>query len=323
MELSNSGRRPAEGPLPPPPSVPFPLKPALIPHRLKDKSKWFVTTSDAAVILFILRMRWETMTIIARELLARGSPFRTVEERDVALADRPPSGSQGLGPCKGRFKPTVYDCVAYLETRNQLLLSTQGRTVRLVGGLVGRIAAGVVPDVRVLEGPAVGDELVGFKGKKVYVDSDDLVLELSLDVVSGIYRIWVSQERTNRFAHMSFWPKHSAFKNSGLYFSQWLPDAEACYQDRLEVLESAEEHNLLSFTEWSGKVKDNTSASLQAVRVWLRTLSVIKCFRYNEATSAHVRLLMDHFQLALVVFFFVLGSLVYLTASDPGRPLPT
>ena len=43
--------------------------------------------------------------------------------------------------------------------------------------------------------------------------------------------------------------------NSGLYCPQRLPDAEAFYQDRFEVLESAEKRNHLNSREWSMKAK--------------------------------------------------------------------
>lgn len=251
VEIINRGRKPTEGPIPPP-SL-FLLKPALTFHRFKDKSKWFVATPDATVVLLVLRMRWESMTVIARELLARGIPFRTVEERFRAPLDHPRSGSYGLGSCKEGFQATSDDYLAYVEAKNRLLSSTQGRAVRLVGGLVGRIAAEVVPEVRVLEGPAVGDEVVGFQDDKVYVD--DLVLESSLDVVAGVYHVRVAQERANRVALKSFWPRHSTFIKSGIYCSQWLPDAEAFYQDRVDVLQSDEKRNLLTSSEWHPKMK--------------------------------------------------------------------
>jgi len=93
----------------------------------------------------------------------------------------------GLGSCKEEFQAISDNYLAYVEAKNWLLLSTQGRAVCLVGSLVGRIVAEIVPDVRVLKGLAVGDKIVGFQDDKVYIDN--LVLELLLDVVAGIYHV--------------------------------------------------------------------------------------------------------------------------------------
>jgi len=68
----------------------------------------------------------------------------------------------GLGSCKEEFQATSDNYLAYVEAKNWLLSSTQGHAVCLVGSLVGRIVAEIVPDVRVLEGLAVGDKIVGF-----------------------------------------------------------------------------------------------------------------------------------------------------------------
>ena len=180
-----------------------------------------MVTPDAMVILLVLQMQWESMTVIAHELLARRILSCTVEERYRAPLDQPPSGLYGLG------------------------------------GLVGRIAAEVVPDIRVLEGPAVGDGVVGFQDNKVYIDN--LVLELSLDVVTGIYHVRVVQECANQVALKSFWLRHSTFIKSEIYCSQWLPDAKTFYQDRVDVLQSEEKCNLLTSLEWHLKMKNKNN----------------------------------------------------------------
>jgi hypothetical protein len=150
------------------------------------------------------------------------------------------------------FKPTLEDFSAYERTRDDLLKSSYGRSVRLVGGLVGRIAAEIVPEQHVLDGPSLfRAEVVGRHGGLEFVD--DAVQDEQLDIVSGVY--FVSATDNDTESHLSWWPKHTTWvMHSGLEAGQWLPMAEEWYQTRLATLRAGR-LDLVNSSQWKVKVK--------------------------------------------------------------------
>jgi len=160
------------------------------------------------------------------------------------------SKSHALGIRHPGFVPAQADFDAYLEERDRILQSPSGRALRLRGGIVGRIAADVVPEVRVLDGPSDADEIVGSFGDTVFVD-DGIDLE-TLDVVCGVYYVKVLISSDKAFTHSSFWPKQWVWESTGLSGDQWLPEAEAFYQVRLANFK-AKTFEIKGSTYWKGK----------------------------------------------------------------------
>ena len=155
------------------------------------------------------------------------------------------------------------DFDAYLEERDRILQSPSGRALRLRGGIVGRIAAEVVPELQVLDGPGEPNEVVGSFGNTVFVD-DGVDLE-TLDVVCGVYYVKVLANSTQTFTHSSFWPKQWIWESTGLSGDQWLPQAEAFYQTRLAKFK-AKEFEIRKSTYWKENTKFHQKHTQRVLR---------------------------------------------------------
>ncbi|TFK59272.1 hypothetical protein BDN72DRAFT_739393, partial [Pluteus cervinus] len=128
-----------------------------------------------------------------------------------------------LGVRPEDWKPRREDYQAYIQVRDNLLRSTVGRVARLRGGIVGRIAAEVVPDHRVLRGPQAPQEIIGTSEDYIYVD--DGISEDHLDLICGVYFVAKDKNR----AQLSWWPKQSTWVKMGYFGDQWLPSSEDFY----------------------------------------------------------------------------------------------
>ncbi|KAF8870791.1 hypothetical protein CPB84DRAFT_1692765, partial [Gymnopilus junonius] len=100
----------------------------------------------------------------------------------------------------------------------------------LLGGLVGRIASKVVPDIKIWEGPSLTHkELVAVHGDKIFID--DKADYVKVEIVCGVYL--QLEEASMTASHLSWWPKHDVWMGSGYAIPQWSPDTEKFYQDWL------------------------------------------------------------------------------------------
>ena len=223
------------------------------PAGSPDPSPWFVAIRSATAVLLVYRSTWTTMHEIGRGLLELGIPFRTVVERDhQSVGELLRSKTKGLGSRPKRFQPTQEDFSAYETARDDILRSSYGRSIRLLGGIVGRLAAEVVPDHDVLDGPGlVRVEVVGRHGPKDFVD--DAVGNEQLDIVSGVYLVDAGTSSSTA-SHSSWWPKHHTWEASGLASDQWLPAAEEWYQKRLSNIRD-DKLKLQNATEWKQNLK--------------------------------------------------------------------
>ena len=227
------------------------------PKGSRDQLSWFVATTSSTAVLLVYRMGWTTMLQIGSGLLERGIPFRTVVERErehqpVKKALR--SKTKGLGSRPHGFTPTREDLIAYMSARDDILRSGYGRSIRLLGGIVGRLAVEVVPNYDVLDGPNLVDvEVVGRHGDVEFVD--DAVGDEQLDIVSGVYLVKsTSNSHNHQESHSSWFPKHGTWLASGLASNQWLPLAEDWYQRRLSAFEKGT-FKLETGTSWKSSTK--------------------------------------------------------------------
>lgn len=215
------------------------------PRGSRHPSPWFIATNCATVVLLVYRSTWVTMVEIARGLLELGIAFYTVEPRPRSMAphSRWRNRSRGLGRRPRDFTPVEQDYVAYLHARNYLLRTAYGPAIRRHGGIVGRLAAEIVPDIEVLNGPAVCDAIIGYDGDYVYVDDD--VSDEMLDIVCGVYHV----TEITAVSQQSWWPKHTTWFNLGYSNVQWLPDAEYFYARRLAGF-NHHQWSLITATQW-------------------------------------------------------------------------
>jgi hypothetical protein len=115
-----------------------------------------------------------------------------------------------------------------------------------LGGIVGRLAAEIVPDYEILDGPYLTKAVVvGTHGNMEFVD--DLVEPYELDIVSGVYHVDGNSRECG--SQMSWWPKQGTFLATGYAGDQWLPRAEEWYQKRLSELRSGK-FTLQTATKW-------------------------------------------------------------------------
>ena len=226
------------------------------PPNSSDPSSWFIATTSATAVLMVYRSEWNTMFEIGQGLLEYGVPFHTVVERkrqDVQKVFR--SRATGLGQRPEGFKPERADFAAYESARDDILRSRSGRAIRLLGGIVGRMAAEIVPDCEVLDGPYLTNVVVvGTHGDQEFVD--DAVEQHELDVVSGVYHVDGKFKEVS--SHMSWWPKHATFLSTGYAGDQWLPRAEDWYQTRRDELRSGK-LTLLPSSKWEKNHKFNAA----------------------------------------------------------------
>jgi len=126
--------------------------------------------------------------------------------------------------------------------------------MRLLGGIVGRLAAEVVPDYDILDGPNLVDvEVVGRHGNSEFVD--DAVGDEQLDIVSGVYFVKsTSNSHNKQESHLSWFPKHGTWLASGLAGDQWLPLAEEWYQSRLSAFDNGT-FRLETGTAWKSSIR--------------------------------------------------------------------
>jgi hypothetical protein len=204
-----------------------------------DTSPWFIATPSATVVLLVYRKGWTTMVEIGRGLLEMGIPFRTVVERICSepRAERKlTKNTSSLGVKPYRFEGLqAEDFAHYEECCRKVLESSSGRAIRLRGGIVGRIASEVVPDLDVLDGPTFCDELVGHHGELEF--RDDRVVEMELDIVCGVYSVNATAGGSVK-THSSLWPKQSTWEKCGLAGDHWSPASEEFYKSRRAAFSS-------------------------------------------------------------------------------------
>jgi hypothetical protein len=219
----------------------------------KDPSTWYVATSSPTAVLFVFRRRLLTMHAIATAFLDLGIPFHTVVERMKEDAPVPPYRyrPRGLDARLKGFKPSESDYLAYIQSRDEVFKSPRARILRLRGGIIGRLALEAVPNVVVLDGPSFCDEVIGHTDNTVFVD--DFITENDVDIVSGVYRVAVT-DGGGASSDFSWWPKHGTWTRSGLFMDQWTPDAESFYFHRVQSLQK-KNWRLKTATTWKETLK--------------------------------------------------------------------
>ncbi|KAJ3502695.1 hypothetical protein NLJ89_g8768 [Agrocybe chaxingu] len=233
------------------PSAPCPLYVLRPSASSTDVSPWFVATTDPTTVLFVFRRGWCTMRAIATGLLRLGIPFRTVVERpnDELVSVAVKKSRSGLGTRPADYKETEEDYAAYKMARDGFLKSSYGRALRTRGGIAGRLAAEVVAEVDVLNGPSVGDELVGM-GRKGEKFVDDLVPEEVVDAVCGMYVV----EGGSKTTYPSWWPTQGHWRRMGYDGDHWTADAERFYRGRVDKLEKGE-GGAMGYGKWKKAIK--------------------------------------------------------------------
>ncbi|KAF7798110.1 hypothetical protein EIP86_009325 [Pleurotus ostreatoroseus] len=153
---------------------------------IKVDGGWKIFLPRASTLFEIARRGcYKNKSEIVAELLARGQPFRTVQEAP-ALADSvviPPIIQKHLTPATHEF--SFEDYLMYEERRDSLLKQPRGRAALMKGGIVWRLALEVLSEehisfAKIPEGFMFNMNI----GDKCFVD--DELTESELDVIVGV-----------------------------------------------------------------------------------------------------------------------------------------
>ncbi|KAF8201321.1 hypothetical protein K438DRAFT_1581956, partial [Mycena galopus ATCC 62051] len=188
------------------------------------------------------------MEQVALNLAARGIPFNTfyrgLPPASLAATPNTVSPYRGLGLRPKGFRATLAEYVRYELARNRILHSKRGKLALKKGGVVARLARGIVDPQTVCSGPT----------KNVHKDGhciwdgiptspaywDDAFTEEEVDIICGLYEHDGTQKK---FA--SWWPTPAVWKSCGLERGYWTPSCEVWFQSRLAEIRAgnAELHN--------------------------------------------------------------------------------
>src|ERR1700722_1053446 len=270
-----------------------------------DKSYYFISSTftgsaadtqielaltSAASVLEIVRRRWGPNVIdIMQQLLNRGIPFNSCI-RNPTLASLPPTRPpryNGLGYRPQGYKPDPVDYAAYESLRDQFLSSPRGRAAMLMGGIIARLARGVVPYGRVYDGPSddVFEEGLCLRnGMQVLAYWDDQLTEDEINLICGVYKVdtgkiisvmcvkssnlqFTGQRDGARGGQqttdVSWWPKPSAWLVSALNVGYWSKDCESWFLKRLVAIKNGEA-DLKSPSQWKHSIKFTKTSLLAA-----------------------------------------------------------
>ncbi|TFK60183.1 hypothetical protein BDN72DRAFT_905191 [Pluteus cervinus] len=225
---------------------------------------WSIATTSATAVLLAFR-RCSSVFDIARLFLDRGIPFFTV----MAERHRQVRGIRGwyrkpgfIGRRPSIQEATAGDYILYTNARDKILQSAIGRAARLRAGIVGRIARETVPDVRVLDGPAIGDCVVGRYNNFDLID--DGITDAQLDIICGMFE--GLKGAGSHPAHESFWPRQSVWSQTiGVAGDEWLPLAEIWYQEIAQTFADGK-YPLLNSRTWKIGHKGDNSKNTAIVR---------------------------------------------------------
>lgn len=220
---------------------------------------WIVASYEAATIVLSFRLDWDTLDELVVQLVRLNVGFympRYISRQNVGwpfdIPNRP-----GLGWRPERYTPTRDDYPAYVRQRHGVLRSSHGRRCLMTGGIVGRIASGIVPEKYVLEGPTYHNKVlvsvaVGTSNEGVLAEDD--TPNNIFDIVCGVYYIGHNDE------NLSWFPKKSAWESkAGQHIGQWTPDAEHWYQNHLKDI--AQYGKLYNASQWKADIRKYASKS--------------------------------------------------------------
>ncbi|KAJ7779247.1 hypothetical protein B0H16DRAFT_1502036 [Mycena metata] len=223
-----------------------------------------VVTRSAAVAIEVLRRNCATIEEVALNLVARGIPFNTFSPGPspaLPPPDKAKNPYKGLGFRHDGFQATPSEYAEYELIRNKIFCSERGRVALMMGGVIARLAFGVVNPQTVSSGPSNGAYTDGrflWDGRSTSPSAywDDVFTREELDIICGVYEVSTGQSDPfgpdgQQTRTVSWWPREVAWRNSGLNMGYWTPSCEAWFQNRLAEIRagSAELHNLRQWNE--------------------------------------------------------------------------
>ncbi|KAI0668581.1 hypothetical protein C8Q78DRAFT_979238, partial [Trametes maxima] len=148
-----------------------------------------------------------------------------------------------LGWCLGSFQPTGWDYRQYEMRAYEIFASPRGRAAILCGGLVWRLAMELLGNEglrQAAQGPSVGIFEHCYKVQPRHGPPyfDDTLTPEEEYIICGTYK---AVDRHNRQPNLiSWWPRPSQWKSSGLNLGHWTVLAEEWFVGRLRRIRKGE-----------------------------------------------------------------------------------
>ncbi|KIM34860.1 hypothetical protein M413DRAFT_14867 [Hebeloma cylindrosporum] len=219
---------------------------------------WMIGVATAAIALYIVRLdsRWNDYEI-SRHLLHQGIDFHTLLRlRKIPKSPIPRIFSPSIRSAGYVF--TVQDFDLYVHRRDSLLRSPRGRAALLKGGIVWRLAVGIIGIDECLEGPSI-ETVVHRRGlihptadPDLDLCDDDLSLP-ELDLICGVYECMTGIP--GQTSIKSWFPLHSTWTTAAcLHF--WSARNHFEFERRTnEILGGGQP---LTATQWAQRLKANS-----------------------------------------------------------------
>ncbi|KAG6836765.1 hypothetical protein H0H93_003684 [Arthromyces matolae] len=230
-------------------------------------------TNPVAVVEIFRRQCGFNLFGLVQQLLDRGIPFRTCITSPLKPSDLkthlslPPGFTTGLGYRPPGYQPDATDYAAYVQRRDEVLRGPRGRVALLQGGLISRLARGVVQYQHVFDGPTHDVCSTGkmHRGKNVEYWDDDLT-EDEILIICGVYQADTGDydehhSQTNcsntlignsTVTDLSWWPKPVNWYSADLNLGFWSEDCERWFQGQLQKINQA----------WRNSLKMGTSKKI-------------------------------------------------------------
>ncbi|KAJ6498577.1 hypothetical protein C8R47DRAFT_971751 [Mycena vitilis] len=183
------------------------------------------------------------MEQLALNLVARGIRFNTFCEGppppSVPIPKAAGPSYRGLGLRARGFTVSSPGYAFYESIRNRIFRSERGRAALMMGGVVARLATGIVNPKAVCSGPT----------QKTYLDGlciwdptspaywDDALSSQEVDSICGVFEIETDGKQTKV---VSYWPSLVVWRNSGLNIGYWTPACEKWFQSRLAEIRTGD-----------------------------------------------------------------------------------
>lgn len=163
-----------------------------------DDEEYVIALRSASTVMEIARRKWGPQTEdIIKCLIEEGIPFNTL------MASHPPRMSLSmpfrkpamLGFRPVGFAPTLQDYNSYELVRNDFLRSARGRAALLAGGIIARLARGIVDANDVYDGPTghalhEGEQaLCVWEAGQTCAFWDDNLTNEEMDLICGSYEV--------------------------------------------------------------------------------------------------------------------------------------
>jgi hypothetical protein len=154
--------------------------------------QWYLLAIfDATAVLQIFREHQPSLGAMIRSLITRGIPFATVKAVKRRPSEIEERRNIGLGRRGSNHAFGVSEYIAYEDAKNNVLTGSFGRVALMRGGIVWRLAQGVVQVKAVTKGPSSSSmtrgALIGKDKEAFFVD--DQMAEADEDIICGVYHV--------------------------------------------------------------------------------------------------------------------------------------